>query len=405
MATPERATRRARRIAADEAHAWARNLRLNNPLAKLILSMLTQYVNGDGVCWVSVASLAEDCELAQNTIRDRLGWLEQRGAITRIPRWVDDHGHRNSESRGRRTSDDIRLMMDIDVDATEIRGSARRRDVDASATFAPSPREGSADEFTPSPCAGVNAADPSVALQRPFTCVQGLTLEPEPEPESPPTPSGGKSELSKNLEDDFEPEHFAEAWQSWPGHEVMRRDLALAEFRLLAPDKQRHCRAAIAQFVRMQTQLGRKHPPNFHLWIRNRGFEEFPTAATADVAATSSISFDAGGSEGRSIKALFAFARTPLFENRGHVIYPLPVTAQVLAFADAGDRSTWCWIEDRGQIAAWLQFLSAHIPKGQFGLTVAPGEDAGQGNGFHAPWPWPPRKDGTIAGEAEGGAA
>jgi pyocin large subunit-like protein len=82
MTTTDRsAKRRARRIAADEAHSWARNLKLNNPHAKLLLCMLTQYVNGDGICWVSVPTLSEDCELAQNTIRSRLNWLEEIGVI------------------------------------------------------------------------------------------------------------------------------------------------------------------------------------------------------------------------------------------------------------------------------------------------------------------------------------
>jgi hypothetical protein len=90
------AKRRARRIAADEAHAWARNLRLNNPHAKLVLSMLSQYVNGDGICWVGIPSLAEDCELAVNTVRGRLAWLEEIGAIARKPQWLDEFGRRKS---------------------------------------------------------------------------------------------------------------------------------------------------------------------------------------------------------------------------------------------------------------------------------------------------------------------
>ena len=49
---------RPRRIASDEAHAWARNLRLHNSLAKLVLSMVTGYVNGDGICYVGIEALA-----------------------------------------------------------------------------------------------------------------------------------------------------------------------------------------------------------------------------------------------------------------------------------------------------------------------------------------------------------
>ena len=102
---------RARRIASDEAHAWARNLRLGDPHAKLILCMLTLYVDGEGCCFVSIPSLAEDCEMSANTVRRRLAWLESIGVISRTPQWIDGQGRRNSVGPGRRTSDLIRLPI------------------------------------------------------------------------------------------------------------------------------------------------------------------------------------------------------------------------------------------------------------------------------------------------------
>jgi len=386
--TTFREKRRARRIAADEAHAWARNLRLRNPLAKLVLCMLTQYVNGDGVCFVSIDELGKDCELAPNTIRSRLTWLEEMGVIARRQQWLDEKGRRNADGIGRRTTDDIRLLIETDNEVLDQRIAGENQP--ESAEISPSPGEGLN--------AGPDITRPSPALQQPFTCVQGLTSEPEPE--SPPTPSGGERESVEVLE---EPEDFGPAWSSWPGHEVMRRDLALAEFRELPPDKQRHCRAAIALFVKMQAQLGRKHPPNFHLWIRNRGFEEFPTAANADpdAGSASPTSFDVGSAEGRAIRAVFAVARTPLFEHRGRVVYPLPVTAQVLAFAQAGNSAGWQWIEDRNQIAAWQAFLSAHVHKPRPSLVMTRGSGDQARQGIYAPWPWPPRKDGSLSSSGE----
>lgn len=111
---------RARRIAADEAHAWARNLRLDNPLAKLVLCMLSLYVNGDGECFVSVNQLAEDCELERKTIMSRLAWLETDAkVIKRMRQWVDAGGARHSERVGRPTSDKIVLLLDREGPATE----------------------------------------------------------------------------------------------------------------------------------------------------------------------------------------------------------------------------------------------------------------------------------------------
>lgn len=120
-AAPEK--RRARRIAADEAHSWARNLRLKNPYGKLLLCMISQYVQGDGTCFVGIKALAEDCELAEETIRRRLTWLEMVGAIVRLPQWIDENGRRNSENRGRRTTDEIRLLFEADMDVIEARAA------------------------------------------------------------------------------------------------------------------------------------------------------------------------------------------------------------------------------------------------------------------------------------------
>jgi DeoR/GlpR family transcriptional regulator of sugar metabolism len=59
------------------------------PQAKLILSMITLYVDGEACCFVSITALAEDCELSPDTIWRRLAWLESLGLITRTPQWLD----------------------------------------------------------------------------------------------------------------------------------------------------------------------------------------------------------------------------------------------------------------------------------------------------------------------------
>jgi hypothetical protein len=114
---------RARRIGSDEAHSWARNLKLGNPYAKLVLSMLTLYVQGDGVCFVGIEALAEDTELSTDTVRKRLAWLEDVGAIARFPQWVDASGRRNGDGNGKRTTDEIRLLLSADADAIERRAA------------------------------------------------------------------------------------------------------------------------------------------------------------------------------------------------------------------------------------------------------------------------------------------
>ncbi len=79
MPKPDRRPRPRRAIAADEAHSWARNLKLGNIHAKLILSMVTLYVDVEGVCFVSIPSLAEDC-------RDVAGHGPQASGVARTDR-------------------------------------------------------------------------------------------------------------------------------------------------------------------------------------------------------------------------------------------------------------------------------------------------------------------------------
>jgi hypothetical protein len=101
-----------RRLASDEAHSWARNLHLGNPLAKLLLCMLAGYVNSDGECWVGVNSLAQDCDCDRKTIMRRLEWLEDRGHITRQEQWISEDGDRNSRGDGRHTTSLIKLVIE-----------------------------------------------------------------------------------------------------------------------------------------------------------------------------------------------------------------------------------------------------------------------------------------------------
>lgn len=135
MQTVGRTSERRRRIASDEAHAWARNLRLGNPFAKLVLSMLSLYVDGDGYSFVGINQLAEDCELSADTVRRRLDWLEDEAkVIRRTPQWIDESGMRNGNGRGRRTTDKILLLT----------GEAGQREA-----ISPSPQPGS-DQVWPS---------------------------------------------------------------------------------------------------------------------------------------------------------------------------------------------------------------------------------------------------------------
>ncbi|MDA9511177.1 hypothetical protein XI09_42320 [Bradyrhizobium sp. CCBAU 11386] len=400
--------RRARRIAADEAHAWARNLRLNNPHAKLTLSMVSLYVDGDGYSFVSIPTLADDTELSTQTVRNRLAWLEQIGAIARLPQWIDEYGRRNGECKGKRTSDLIRLMLDVDVDVIE---AAARGDF-----------ESVSREVSPMPQTGLTEASetvsPAPAPRQPYDSAEGLNSEPEPE-SSPKSPSRGREGDRSDLEES-EPEDFEPAWQSWPGHQAMRRDLALAEFRLLEPDKQRLCRAAVLPFVEMLRRLKRDAVPNFHLWIRQRRFEEFPNARLPDpVPARRWVA----GEElvGLQLAARMASRSLRLVDDveRGRGLWSLkPAQADLVAMARfaGGDPAAWLQVElGTAQYAAWRDRLALwlggeieperlwtedHDPAVHGLPAMHPNFRLRKSKQvLRVPAPWPPHRDGTWSSE------
>ncbi len=233
----EKPKRRPRRIAADEAHAWARNLRLGNPFAKLVLSMLTIYVNGDGTCFVGIGDgdiekggLAADCELSPDTVRKRLAWLEQVGAIVRFPQWIDDSGRRNSEGRGRRTSDEIRLLIDADPDDIERRAKGEDVSVPEPKCNNVDPRQQQGSQ--PAENVECNIVSPALALRQPSDSSGGLISEPEPE-DSTQSPSLNRAPSTEDTA-------FEEAWlrfvKAYPidiGDVPLTRNL----LRALSPDE------------------------------------------------------------------------------------------------------------------------------------------------------------------------
>jgi hypothetical protein len=101
-----------------------------------------------------------------------------------------------------------------------------------------------------------------------------------------------------------------------------------------------------------------------------------------------------GSEEAKALENLYAVAHIrPLISN-DRVIYPQPVTPQLLAFAHhAAPRGNWVWIEDHRQTAAWQKFLALHV----IGARPTLAQRVGVKTGFFAPWPWPPRVDGTIS--------
>jgi hypothetical protein len=375
--------RRGRHVASDEAHAWARSLPLNNPNAKTVLRALALYVNGEGCCFVGLDQLSEDTDLSADTVRRRMVWLEQVGAIVRLPQWLDANGVRNGEGRGKRTTDEVRLLLEADTDEIE----ARAKGDESAESSAISSTETTA--ISPSSQQGLNpdgeTLSPRLAPRQPLQSCDHLTSEPEPE-STPQPPSGGSVDADGWKE-------FQEDWQE----PILRQSLAQQVWSVLKPEERTLARSAARGYVAWRK--AQRKPPNVlsaHLFLREREAWAGFAAKAPDAKPAFNSGYDRHSLEGRAIVAMYEVARTRPFESRGRIVYSGEISPQVLTFAEAPERSVWQWIEDREQIGAWSNFASTHVQGARPAMIVKRGTGDDERSGIFAPWPWPPSAKGKI---------
>lgn len=85
-----------------QATAWAQKQRTGSPHAKLLLLLLANYADEDGICWPSQSTLAEASEQSPDTVQRHLEKLETVGLIRR---------ERQNRTRGQWLGYVYQLMM------------------------------------------------------------------------------------------------------------------------------------------------------------------------------------------------------------------------------------------------------------------------------------------------------
>ena len=272
--------------------------------------------------------------------------------------------------------------MDADADEIERRAKGMEGEnsgISATETsgISPSTQQGLNDEE--------KTIGPRLALGQPSQSGEGLISEPEPE-SSPPPPSGGSVAL---------PDGWKEFESDW-GEPILRQSIAQHVWSALKPEEHALARKAARGYVIWRKS--QKRPPNVlsaHLFLKERdAWQRFADLAPSD-NRQSGGTFDVESVEGRAIIALYAVARITPFESRNRIAYRGELTAQLLAFAEAGDVKT-LWIEDRQQIAGWSHFIAKHVHGNRPPLIQTRGTGADQRSGIYAPWPWPPSSEGKI---------
>lgn len=386
-------TVRKRRIAADEAHSWARNLRLGNPYAKLVLSMLTLYVQGDGICFVGIDQLADDTELSADTVRKRLAWLENIGAIARFPQWLDAGGRRNADGKGKRTTDEIRLLIDADPAAIEARAAGDTDDGAAASETSVSP--GCQQGLNPSEQTAQPSVSPALALGQPSDSGKGLDSS-NLNLKTPPYPPPGGA-VDQVLEADI-----AEIARVYPAP-ITNLPRLRTLLTAMSVDERRRVITGARGYAAFIADCTAKRKPravkDAHSWVQNglwQGYlgpgERAEAAARMQQVATDSV-------EGRAYRTLHRIAHLPPpFETGGKFLLREPLTPQVLALAHAPPESEWPLIAaaDRNRCAAWTDLIAGAL-SGTPRPALVWDRNPGGVSGFLAPWEWPPRKDGSLA--------
>lgn len=75
-----------------EALTWAFRTVAGDSSAKLVLLAVANFSDEYGQCWPSQKRLGTMCDLSERSIRDALSRLEERGLISRAPRYREDGG-------------------------------------------------------------------------------------------------------------------------------------------------------------------------------------------------------------------------------------------------------------------------------------------------------------------------
>lgn len=387
--------RRPRRIAADEAHAWARDLRLGNSLAKLTLSMLSGYVNGDGICFAGIEALSEDTELSPDTVRKRLAWLEQIGAIARFPQWIDANGRRNGDGHGKRTSDEIRLLIHADPDEIEARAKGNGDVGSEAAAPAVSPR--CQQGLMGAPKDGQDSVSPLVAPDQPSDCGEGLISEPEPEKkDSPQPPKGGGQATDQELEADIS--EFARNYPA-PITNMPRLRTVLAA--IPRPPRRRIATTAAKGYASYIRECEQKKKPravkDADRWVASGMWEGYVAAGERSEASARRTNVELDSQAGKAWATLHRIAHVHPFEAGGFYLLPDTPSARLLALAGAPLEQDWTFIEPEqsNQCGAWDEFVRECL-QGKPRPPLVTERNPGGRRGFYAPWAWPPRVDGSL---------
>jgi hypothetical protein len=429
------ARRRRDRIGADQARVWARQLELRNPHAKAILLAVANYMNEDGSAWPGVTTISRDTDLAEETVRRRMVWLEQIGAIALFKRWRDENGVANYDGNGKITSSEIRFLFDADVAEIErrARGDTTSSPVHGTGLTpnrSPLPHTGLTAEASPVPGTGLNPASPPPVPQQPptdeapeqgeiagaATGYEDLELANSELSNNPPYPPSGGAPL---LFDDRREGRFQAFRSAYPiplTDERRTREVfgVITDHEL---DDVVTGSLGYAAFLKAEADRGRPRPAkDAHRWLSNRQWTGYIAAGQHAEEVAQWRHIDEGSEQWVAWEIFYrCCGRLGFSDHQISGLEPKRRAFVPCAWPPVGrglnpDQRTWkIAFHGTGQFAAWCRRLQ-ELPKTAIGTPSRkdPADDRLKAS-LLVPTEWPPSKNNNAAtgekSDADGGTS
>lgn len=337
-----------------------------------VLCLLGRHIDDLGWCRRSQVKMAREIKCGRATLQRSLERLYEAG-------WVQMRRREADADEGTQPSQSFAYRVILDRDDSIVAAAA-----DDSESLSES-GEGGAHQRAPLPTDGHPGAHPGRARGA-HTYVGTKNVPLQRPPIERERDARAHDEVAKFIA------VFEQRWPTSAADDRQRTGYAAAS---LSDEERAAALDGIGPFLADLKRLKRDRVPAGWNYLEQKRWTLLAAKAEADKPVSSSFAADTV--EAKAITALHGivgsldFLRTVMRAADGGVRHLKPVTPRLLALAQAPPREEWITL-DRQQAGAWEAFIDENLMLGTRRRMA---------EGSHAPWPWPPSKDGKVYSEGQ----
>lgn len=355
---------------------WAMGARTDGVSAQCVLFVVADTANEHGVSiHADPDYIAARTRQSRATVFRRLKELEAAGALTRLKRFRDDGA----------PVYEIRLRLEVSIDYDNV------SDDDDDPQYI----EGES-QFETQGESQIETGKVSPVRQAESQSCDSKS--PSKNPEEPPNPpsGGGLAVVDQDLENDLT--EFSKGYPA-PITNLPRLRIVLSA---MTPLERKRVLTAVKGYAEFIADCERKRKPravkDADRWVASGMWQGYAVAGERVEGALQAVFIEADSGAGKALITLHKIGgmSSPLL-SAGRFYLPRALSAQALALANAPPESEWEFIaaENVHQVRAWNDLLAREMA-GKARPEIVHSRNRGGVRGFMAPWPWPPRKDGSL---------